>query len=98
MNRHIVQKIYDYPQSDLSTYDYQIGITPSFRAEIRKQMTDWALALKMVRFLIFGAVRTKALKTHLLFSALRSGVNRTGLGRFADNHKKIRRSPFQYGR
>jgi hypothetical protein len=49
-------------------------------------MTDWALALKMVRFLIIGGVRTKALKTHLLFSALKSGVKRTCLDRFANNH------------
>jgi hypothetical protein len=49
-------------------------------------MTDWTLALKMLRFLIIGGVRTKALKTHFLFSALKNGVNRIGSGHFADNH------------
>jgi hypothetical protein len=40
-------------------------------------MTDWALALKMLCFLIIGGVMAKALKTHFLFSALKGRVNRT---------------------
>jgi hypothetical protein len=63
-----------------------IRITPSFRAEMKKQMTDWALALKMLCLLIIGGVMAKALKTHFLFSALKEGVNRINSGRFADNH------------
>jgi hypothetical protein len=35
-------------------------------------MTDWALALIVLRFLIIRGVMAKALKTPILFSALRA--------------------------